>query len=93
MEMLHLTQYATPWLGDINFWFDLGQQGALWHTSWDWNVLAQLDLAQLDLAQFDTDVFRPTREFFNHFVKSGQIWALLIGIVLGYLLRSLTSYG
>jgi len=29
---------------------------------------------------------------FNHFVQSGQVWALIIGLILGYLLRSLTAY-
>jgi hypothetical protein len=26
-------------------------------------------------------------------VKSGQIWALLIGLVVGYIFRNLTKYG
>jgi hypothetical protein len=42
---------------------------------------------------FNTDVFAATRSFFDHFFKTGQAWALLIGIVVGYLLRGLTSYG
>lgn len=29
---------------------------------------------------------------FNNFVQSGQVWALIIGLILGYLIRSLTSY-
>ncbi len=29
----------------------------------------------------------------SHFVQTGQIWALLIGICIGYALRSLTSFG
>jgi large-conductance mechanosensitive channel len=27
----------------------------------------------------------------NNFVKSGQIWALMIGVVVGYLFRSITN--
>ena len=45
------------------------------------------------LALLNTDVFAGTRSFFDHFFKTGQAWALLIGIVVGYLLRSFTSYG
>jgi hypothetical protein len=42
--------------------------------------------------QFDTDVFAGFRRTMNNFVKSGQIWAMLIGFVLGYLLRGVTTY-
>ena len=49
-----------------------------------WTVLAQ---------QFETDVFADTRAWWSDFVASGKIWTLLFGIVLGYLMRALTSYG
>lgn len=72
---------------DFTTWADLTQPSLIWQSliwqSIDWSLLAQ----------FETDVFRPVREFFNNFIQSGQIWAFFIGIVLGYLLRSLTSYG
>ncbi|MBD2501072.1 hypothetical protein [Anabaena azotica] len=29
----------------------------------------------------------------NHFVQTGQIWALLIGLFVGYMFRNLTKYG
>ena len=29
----------------------------------------------------------------NNFVKTGQVWAMLIGMVIGYMFKSLTSYG
>ncbi|MEO0539500.1 MAG: hypothetical protein AAFZ80_01400 [Cyanobacteria bacterium P01_A01_bin.105] len=41
---------------------------------------------------FDQDFLGDTGKIFNTFVESGQIWALLIGIVLGYLIRGLTAY-
>jgi hypothetical protein len=50
----------------------------------DWSLIAQ---------QFDQDVFADFRNFFNNFIESGQVWALLIGLIVGYLIRSLTSYG
>jgi hypothetical protein len=28
----------------------------------------------------------------NNFIQSGQVWALLIGLVVGYIFRSITSY-
>ncbi|MGF1513535.1 MAG: hypothetical protein ACFB5Z_07550 [Elainellaceae cyanobacterium] len=42
---------------------------------------------------FETDVFAGTRAWWSDFVSSGKIWTLIFGIVLGYLLRALTSYG
>jgi hypothetical protein len=83
MVLIDLTQQVTPWIMDVPAWFD-PNQGLLWHLHIDWSLLAQ---------QFDTDVFAGTRKILNNFVKSGQIWALLIGIVLGYIIRGLTSYG
>lgn len=50
-------------------------------------------LAQVLAEQFDTDVFRGFREWGSNFIESGQIWALIIGIVLGYLFRGFTTYG
>ncbi|NEP16929.1 MAG: hypothetical protein F6J97_08475 [Leptolyngbya sp. SIO4C1] len=41
---------------------------------------------------FDQDFFGSSGEILNNFVESGQIWALLIGLVLGYLIRGLTTY-
>ncbi|NJR62716.1 MAG: hypothetical protein HC769_30335 [Cyanobacteria bacterium CRU_2_1] len=80
-------QHTIPWLADIiigtTIWSDSSQHGMVWCTSIDWHLVAQ----------FNTDVFRPAREFLDNFIKSGQVWALLIGMVLGYLFRSLTSYG
>ncbi|HZG41072.1 MAG TPA: hypothetical protein VEZ50_20535 [Nodosilinea sp.] len=45
------------------------------------------------LAQnFDQDILGDMGNVWNNFVESGQIWALLFGIVLGYMLRNLTAY-
>jgi hypothetical protein len=41
---------------------------------------------------FDQDLFGSSSKIFSHFIESGQVWALLVGLVLGYLLRGLTSY-
>ncbi|MBE9198064.1 MULTISPECIES: hypothetical protein [unclassified Nodularia (in: cyanobacteria)] len=41
----------------------------------------------------DTDVLGQMQQAWNNFVITGQIWALLIGIVIGYILKNLTSYG
>lgn len=43
-----------------------------------------------DIAQID--VVAEMQAAFNHFIQSGQVWALVIGLVLGYLFRSFTAY-
>ncbi len=42
---------------------------------------------------FDQDLIGTTGEMLGGFYESGQIWALLIGIVLGYGIKSFSSYG
>ncbi|WP_017316644.1 hypothetical protein [Mastigocladopsis repens] len=41
----------------------------------------------------DPDILGQIQKAFTHFVQTGQAWALLIGLVLGYMIRNLTSYG
>ncbi|MEH2066104.1 MAG: hypothetical protein V7K50_28230 [Nostoc sp.] len=47
------------------------------------------------LAQTITDpnVLGQIEKAWNHFIQTGQVWALLIGLVIGYMIRNLTSYG
>ncbi len=60
-----------------------------------------LDLSNLHLSsqiiaqnaqQFNQDVTKDIAGGWNNFVKTGQVWALIIGIVLGYLFKSITSF-
>ncbi len=55
----------------------------LWKLPINWTVVAQ---------QFNQDVLGDIQKAFNHFIQSGQVWAFLIGIVIGYMFRALTSY-
>lgn len=57
----------------------------------DWFAVA--DTQDIVLAQFEQDLWGDVSGAFNNFVESGQLWALLIGIVVGYLLKGLTSFG
>ncbi|MEA5618293.1 hypothetical protein VB711_10655 [Cronbergia sp. UHCC 0137] len=41
----------------------------------------------------DPDLLGQMQKSWNHFVLTGQIWALFIGVVIGYMLRTLTSFG
>lgn len=40
----------------------------------------------------DVDILAQMQDAFNNFIDSGQGWALLIGVFVGYLFRSFTSY-
>ncbi|NJL98426.1 MAG: hypothetical protein HC924_06205 [Synechococcaceae cyanobacterium SM2_3_2] len=40
---------------------------------------------------FDQDVLGDVSRGWSHFVETGQIWALLIGLVVGYLIRNMTA--
>ena len=86
MMLIHLLQMipdvATA-IPDVSAWGETGSH--VFNISpADWSFVAQ---------QFETDVFADFRTFFNNFIQSGQIWALIVGIVIGYLLRGLTTYG
>lgn len=39
----------------------------------------------------DPEVLQQIQDGWNNFIESGQVWALLIGLFLGYLFRSFTS--
>lgn len=55
------------------------------HLPMDWLFLAQG-------APGSPDILADIQNAWSNFVKTGQIWALLIGIFFGYLFRSMTSF-
>jgi large-conductance mechanosensitive channel len=40
----------------------------------------------------DQDVLGQMAKAWNNFIKTGQVWALLIGVVIGYIFRGFTSF-
>ncbi|MDM9381815.1 hypothetical protein QUB80_14000 [Chlorogloeopsis sp. ULAP01] len=68
----------------MNFCSDMVSQ-LTGHLPIDWPVLAQNIT--------DPDILGQMQRAFTHFLKTGQAWALLIGLAIGYMIRSLTSYG
>lgn len=82
--MIHLISDLPTWVASLTHWSDVAQT-LHWHVSDDWLVLAQ---------QFkQTDITGDVGKAWNHFVRTGQIWAFLIGIVAGYMVKTFTSYG
>ncbi|MFZ4667507.1 MAG: hypothetical protein ACOYME_13860 [Prochlorotrichaceae cyanobacterium] len=64
---------------------------ALLLTSHHWVQLASDSLV---LAQStDADLVAEFQKAFKQFVESGQVWAMLIGLIIGYFFRALTTYG
>jgi|GEM_PF-467803 hypothetical protein len=57
----------------------------------DWIELAQQAAPPKANTQFDQNVVGDMGKGWNNFVKSGQVWALIIGVTLGYLFRSVTA--
>ncbi|MEH2294502.1 hypothetical protein [Nostoc sp.] len=55
----------------------------------------QLPVNLMVLAQTitDPDLMGQMQKAWSHFIQTGQVWALLIGLVIGYMIRNLTSYG
>lgn len=56
------------------------------------NTITQRTTATVIGQQFDQDVVADFGNALNTFIESGQVWALLVGFVLGYLLRGITTY-
>jgi hypothetical protein len=50
-----------------------------------------MDLLAQQAKQFNQDVMGDIGKGFNSFVKSGQLTSLVIGIVVGYMFRSITN--
>lgn len=78
---LCLMQDAHTWLVGLTHWTD-ALQALHWHLP--------IDLAQQIK---ETDLAGDVGKAWNNFVKTGQIWAFIIGLILGYVFRSFTSYG
>jgi hypothetical protein len=55
------------------------------HFQTDWLFFAQ-DVSNTP------DILANLQNAWSNFVKTGQIWALLIGMFFGYLFRSMTSF-
>ena len=42
--------------------------------------------------QFEDNFFDHSGDILGNFVESGQLWALLIGVAVGYVIRGITTY-
>ncbi len=82
--LISVLQDAPTWINSFNHFTDAFQV-LHWHLPHD--------LAVLDQPIKETDLAGDVSRAFNNFVKTGQSWAFLIGLILGYLIRTFTSFG
>lgn len=81
--VVNANQTATIWLSSQTY--DLSSALQLWWMPVNWIVLAQ----HID----DPDLLGQIQRAFDNFIQTGQVWAMLIGFILGYIIRGLTTYG
>ncbi len=43
--------------------------------------------------QTDANLVENVKRAFENFVQSGQVWAFILGIIIGYIIRQITTYG
>lgn len=58
-----------------------------WPLQHDWTLMQSGD------GQFSQDLAGDFQRGWNHFVKTGQVWAMLFGIILGYMIKQFTTFG
>jgi hypothetical protein len=56
-------------------------------------VFPHISLDGMFLAQqvSDPNVIGQMQDAFNNFIASGQVWALIIGFIIGYVVRGMTA--
>ena len=80
-----------------SLWQAVSQSGwrqpeAQWDGAVVQSAIARQNSRPMVAQVFDQDVLGDAGNLLSNFVQSGQIWALLVGFVLGYMLRSVTTY-
>lgn len=57
------------------------------------NLIFQAHQHSLWIAQqFEDNLGSSFQSTWDNFIQSGQVWALIIGFIVGYVFRSITSY-
>ncbi len=90
MLLLDIAQISPDWMLGAAAWGDAVHHVAIQFSD---HVHVHLDDITLLAQQFDTDPFSDVRQTLANFYESGRLWALLAGMILGYLIRAFTSYG
>ena len=83
MLLLNMVDISTLSLSGVDTLLDYHSVSLLGHQLFDWTTLLAQNMGEIKkigiLGDFQTS--------FQHFIKSGQVWALGIGLVVGWLLK------
>ena len=79
----------TSWGIDPTYWLDTSWLNTFQVTHWH----LPIDMAELGDKVLKVDLSGDVQKAFNNFVKTGQVWAFLIGIIFGYFVKTFTSFG
>lgn len=82
--LLHTISDTATWLTHIHW---LSHVALFFSPDW---LQDHLFLAQ-NIPQ--TDLWGDIQRGFDNFVKTGQAWAFVIGLVLGYMIKTFTTFG
>lgn len=93
MELVGMMHDLTTWGASVTHWADLLQSNLLQSDFLHSIQTLPLELAQIKNKVPETDLWGDLTKAFNNFVKTGQAWAFLVGLVIGYLVRTFTSFG
>ena len=82
---------------------DVLQNAGVWMESLSLMAAVPLDALSLDQISLDhlvlaqqvpqTDLVGDIQRAFDNFVKTGQAWAFIIGLVFGYMIKTFTTFG
>lgn len=91
--MIHLISDLPTWFASLTHW-SVMPWADLAQTTYDHFHGHILDQTTILAQQFkQTDIAGDVGKSWNHFVRTGQVWAFGIGVVLGYMVKTFTSFG
>jgi hypothetical protein len=97
---IHLIQDMTSVFGNAFHWID-GMQFLHHYLPSDSSSLVDSSLFNSSLFDSptlgqlvrETDIVGDIQKWFNQFVKTGQAWAFLLGLIAGYMIKTFTTFG
>ncbi len=83
MLLLNMVDISTLSLSGIDTLFDHHSLSLLGHQFSDLTTLLAQNMGEIK----KIDIIGDVQKTFQHFIKTGQVWALGIGLVIGWLLK------
>lgn len=87
--VIGLVPDVATWLTEPTYWLDASWLDLLQPVHWH----LPIDLAAFGDKKLEVDLAGDVQRAFNNFVKTGQVWAFLIGLIFGYFVKTFTSFG